>query len=300
MHIGDVIMTDRKRSSHEGSIDPCNKKRRFDSTRDFFDPDDDMFEYISPESSSSDIQTAIQYPPMATSTIPTEPKAHFGHRENGMVFGKRHFSPNTPTGFNHAYYSDRRPRVYSPPHRYTSYHDRIVDRHHHHHPPPRRISPPPPRQPRYQLPLPPNWRSARDEDGTIYYYNRITRVTQWHLPEEKTSSIEGVDQVQIDDLVEKAMEHKKQSSVDKKSLKSSKSSSSITSKSLSSISKEEGGAPLSDKQLKMEISDLVKKCLSRQKSLWNDDKELFKELARNVSYLHWMVGEKGDHQADST
>ena len=278
MDIGDVVMMDRKRNSHEN---PC-KKQRFDSTRDFFDPDNDMFEYISPSSNASDIQTAIQYPPMTVTAIPIEPKTHFDDRENRMDFGKHHFSPNTPTSFSypHAYPVDRRPRVYSPPHRYTSYHDQIMDRHY-----PYRIPPPPRHVPttRYQIPLPPNWRSARDEDGTIYYYNRITRVTQWHLPEEKTSTIEGVDQCQIDNLVEKAMEHKKQSSVDKKILNSSKKS--ITSKSLKSISKEEesGSEPLSDKQLKMEISELVKKYLSRQRSLWNNDKELFKELARNVS-----------------
>lgn len=273
-------MMDRKRCSQE-SNDPC-KKRRFDSTRDFFDPDDDMFEYISPNSNASDIQAAIQYPPM-TSAIPTEPKAHIVHRQN---VGKRHFSPNAQTGFYHAYPSDRRPSMYSPPRRYTSYHERISDRHH-----PRHLSPPRhATHPRYHSPLPPNWRSARDEYGEIYYYNRITRVTQWHFPEEKTSTIEGVDQVQIDDLVEKAMEHKKHSSLDKKIINSNSSSSksSIVSKSSKSISKDGGdGEPLSDKQLKLEISGLVKKCLSKQKSLWNDDKELFKELARNVSYNGW-------------
>lgn len=30
--------------------------------------------------------------------------------------------------------------------------------------------------------LPPNWRSTRDKDGNIYYYNRLTKTVQWELP----------------------------------------------------------------------------------------------------------------------
>uniref|UniRef100_H2YKZ5 WW domain-containing protein n=1 Tax=Ciona savignyi TaxID=51511 RepID=H2YKZ5_CIOSA len=45
--------------------------------------------------------------------------------------------------------------------------------------PPKVASPPrDPRPPR----LPPNWKSATDTDGCVYYYHAITRKTQWDIP----------------------------------------------------------------------------------------------------------------------
>lgn len=31
--------------------------------------------------------------------------------------------------------------------------------------------------------LPPNWYSAKAEDGTVYYYHGVTNETQWEKPE---------------------------------------------------------------------------------------------------------------------
>ncbi|XP_022104946.1 uncharacterized protein LOC110986919 isoform X2 [Acanthaster planci] len=41
--------------------------------------------------------------------------------------------------------------------------------------------PSPPSKPKTQQ-LPPNWRTARDQEGKIYYYHAITRQTQWDMP----------------------------------------------------------------------------------------------------------------------
>ncbi|XP_064652009.1 zinc finger protein 62 homolog [Lineus longissimus] len=42
--------------------------------------------------------------------------------------------------------------------------------------------PPPPPPPYSPAPLPPNWRYAKDATGMVYYYNRITKETQWTPP----------------------------------------------------------------------------------------------------------------------
>ncbi|XP_038048720.1 uncharacterized protein LOC119722605 isoform X2 [Patiria miniata] len=41
--------------------------------------------------------------------------------------------------------------------------------------------PSPPSKPKTQQ-LPPNWRTARDQEGKVYYYHAITRQTQWDMP----------------------------------------------------------------------------------------------------------------------
>ncbi|XP_074601391.1 SET domain containing 2 [Brevipalpus obovatus] len=37
--------------------------------------------------------------------------------------------------------------------------------------------------------LPPNWRRAKDSEGNVYYYNRLTKSIQWEIPEVDMSSI---------------------------------------------------------------------------------------------------------------
>ena len=36
--------------------------------------------------------------------------------------------------------------------------------------------------------LPPNWRTARDPGGRLYYYNRKTKEVAWEPPESSESS----------------------------------------------------------------------------------------------------------------
>ncbi|KAI8997299.1 hypothetical protein BDB01DRAFT_735111 [Pilobolus umbonatus] len=49
------------------------KKHKFISTREYFDPDDDYFEYLTLDSTLSDIESKMQYPPQPM--IPIAPKA---------------------------------------------------------------------------------------------------------------------------------------------------------------------------------------------------------------------------------
>jgi hypothetical protein len=53
--------------------------------------------------------------------------------------------------------------------------------------------------------LPPNWKAAYSAEGSLYYYNTLTNQSQWEPPEGKVSSIEGVDQNQIENLVATAI-----------------------------------------------------------------------------------------------
>ncbi|KAI8846066.1 hypothetical protein BC829DRAFT_491527 [Chytridium lagenaria] len=63
-----------------------------------------------------------------------------------------------------------------------------------------------------ELPLPKSWRTAQAE-GKTYYYNVITRKTQWEFPAERTSSedirtlssiVEGVSEAEIEAIVKQA------------------------------------------------------------------------------------------------
>jgi pre-mRNA-processing factor 40 len=40
-------------------------------------------------------------------------------------------------------------------------------------------------------PTPPRlWQEARNADGRVYYYNTITKATQWNKPEELMTPVE--------------------------------------------------------------------------------------------------------------
>ena len=39
-----------------------------------------------------------------------------------------------------------------------------------------------------RIKLPPNWRTARDPGGRLYYYNRKTKEVAWEPPESTESS----------------------------------------------------------------------------------------------------------------
>lgn len=154
--------------------------------------------------------------------------------------------------------------------------------------------------------LPNNWKTAYAEDGTIYYYHRITGKTQWNFPEEKVSSIEGVNQSDLEDLVEKTIQD-----AEKKKLESARSASpavSIISRngaikasprvitpSVSRRGSDDTGVAsnsLNENELKKEVGKIVTKYLSsKQKSLWKGDKYLFKELARKVRYFSILISQ---------
>lgn len=43
-------------------------------------------------------------------------------------------------------------------------------------------APPPPPDQTCEPRLPPDWKSAKDDQGRTYYYHRVTRQTQWARP----------------------------------------------------------------------------------------------------------------------
>jgi hypothetical protein len=70
------------------------------------------------------------------------------------------------------------------------------------------IVPPIPNQP-----LPPQWKTATTEDGKVYYYNLVTRQTQWEFPKDplsaeqikaRSSIMEGVSESDINAILEQA------------------------------------------------------------------------------------------------
>jgi hypothetical protein len=268
----------------------------YHSSREFFDPDEDYFEYFSMDVDATEIQWKLDYPPR--SMIPTAPRAMIdaciknGFYGYGRPTRQQSAYPSYPPSTIEHHYLDQASSKYtndmSPDN--TSPVGSIVTT----------ITPtrpaaavtPPPK-------LPNNWRSAYAEDGTIYYYHRISGKTQWQFPEERVSSIEGVNQSDLEDLVEKTI----QESENKKRAEKTRSESpavSITSKLKNSprvitpsVSRRGSGDPttatatsLDENELKKEVGKIVTKYLSsKQKTLWKGDKYLFKELARKVKRL---------------
>ncbi|OZJ05705.1 hypothetical protein BZG36_01453 [Bifiguratus adelaidae] len=190
-------------------------------------------------------------------------------------------------------------------------------------------------------PLPADWKRAYTKDNQVYYYNVLTNHTQWEPPTEEdppkeppkfsSSSIEGVDQDQINSMVQKAIEEgqRKQEEAAKaaKAAKAaalaastpsnhrSKSSSSssytpskpesesishkLSSKQKPAEEKSRSKSSSDDKtiteaELKQEVGKIVTKVLStKHKGLTGDDKELFKELARKLTH-HVVERETAD------
>ncbi|CAO3639002.1 unnamed protein product [Mucor hiemalis] len=309
---------------------------RFDSSREFFDPDDDYFEYLSMDASLAEIQWKIEYPPR--SVIPTAPRAMIDAcAKNGFFgFGRpprmptstypTHPSSNESgnyTGMNannnsethSSDFEDRAHSSYSSPHKLSDYkssklseslnsnipsssnnlNSTYYDSPHHTDSPVAATPTGPAAQPK----LPNNWKTAFAEDGTAYYYHRITGKTQWNFPEERVSSIEGVNQSDLEDLVEKTIQD-----AEKKKLESARSASpavSIISRngaikasprvitpSVSRRGSDDTGVAsnsLNENELKKEVGKIVTKYLSsKQKNLWKGDKYLFKELARKITH----------------
>lgn len=134
--------------------------------------------------------------------------------------------------------------------------------------------------------LPANWQKAVTDAGDTYYYNTITKVSQWEFPEEKVSSIEGVDKSQLDDLVKQAVERKRQqtSSISPANSVTGQTSRVVTPAASTSGSNEVEGPGMDEVDLKREVGKVVTKYLTvKQQALWKGDKHLFKELARKVS-----------------
>ncbi|KAI9319832.1 hypothetical protein BX666DRAFT_1853288, partial [Dichotomocladium elegans] len=264
----------------DGSNDAKPKKKaRFGSTRDFFDPDDSYYEYIPLDVNADDIHSMIQYPPM--SHIPTGPRAQSypSYHPYSLVHPeKRTYTPRPGTSdseaYTRAYYTGSSTR-------FRPNHHSYYERSRYHEP---SVRPSPQTGSADSIKLPPNWKFAYADTGKIYYYNKVSGKTQWEVPEDKASSIEGVTQSQIEGLVEKAILNSSQK-------KKISNDSDLSATSSISPSKREvdakppgGGDGLGEAELKQEIGKIVTKYLSQKKEIWNNDKSVFKELARKMTH----------------
>ncbi|KAK4513210.1 uncharacterized protein ATC70_013005 [Mucor velutinosus] len=260
---------------------------RYDSSREFFDPDDDYFEYLPMDVDAAEIQWKMEYPPQ--SAIPTAPKAMIDACIKNGFYGyggrpPRSYSHNEPSS---SVEQQQHEEMYNP---YKNKYDSPFNA----SSPAASVSTTSvsqiPTKPAGQISpkLPNNWKSAYAEDGAIYYYHRITGKTQWQVPEERVSSIEGVNQSDLEDLVEKTI----QETENKKKKRSASPAGSVTTASTPRIitpSASRKGSPavssLDETELKKEVGKIVTKYLSsKQKKLWNGDKHLFKELARKTTH----------------
>ncbi|KAI8099759.1 uncharacterized protein BX664DRAFT_377482 [Halteromyces radiatus] len=354
-----------KRRDHpmdeDSSLLPALKRPPYLSSRDYIDPDDDYYEYLTYNADLVEIQQRMEFLPMPA--IPTAPRAML---ESSLAYGlppsryhmtgeydmngedtitsseqqqpldsSSHIPPSSvysediPTGPSGSYYdmyaiaaasstSAVYGTTYGPSQQQGIYDNMgengdVIEQPYVSN---GSISTTTPK-------LPSNWRQATTEDGSIYYYHKITNKTQWTFPEEKASSIEGVDSARLEDVVNQAIIRKSHSpSVDgspssvshhHQGMSSSasttptsrldaatssniilpSSSSSPIQHTTSGISTSRSGSTdtgstgLDEADLKKEVGKVVIRHLngtSKNKALWNGDKYLFKELARKLTH----------------
>ncbi|KAI8967227.1 hypothetical protein BDF20DRAFT_840312 [Mycotypha africana] len=362
----DIIDTDSSSAGHQPRLHFVPASERYDSSRAFFDPDDDIFEHLSFYVDVHELQWKTEFPPK--SVIPTAPRAmidaclrngYYGyvnrssHYSYSHHYHSRHTSSPSTAAEPPPYKKRRmqlRQRSVSPTSTITSSiasipsssnnntttSNNLVDN--------SRSSsrPSSPQNNRHfysssqnqkqstmssanSKALPPLWKSAYAEDGAIYYYHRLTGKTQWEFPREDQdievddrerqrsshavvkSSIEGVNQSVLEDLVEKtiqASEKKRKEAAaaaavgmliqqqQQEEQQQSNSSTPLVGSPLSrentidSSSKHNGGSGgMDETELKKEVGKVVTKYLSsKQQSLWKGDKFLFKELARKITH----------------
>ncbi|KAI9247168.1 hypothetical protein BDA99DRAFT_526274 [Phascolomyces articulosus] len=368
-----------KRANEDVTEEPTTKRARFQSTREFFDPDDDFYEHVSTDADTMEIYWRMQYPPVPI--IPTGPRAQqqqlYAPPSYPYYYGPRR-SPEKRSYYNkHLDLTSTSSSMYNTSSSPISSSAPSVDmknsmsQHHHHYHYPHHHShlqhhseqtydtriPTPnttmtgttttttsstslstydttgisssttniPTGPAADVAaaaastepkLPPNWRWATDNSGNVYYYNRLTGKTQWEMPEDKASSIEGVTRAELDGFVEKAMQDSEQKKKSSTPTNESRQPSSTTSSTTTTpttvpadhhyhhhhhhsrrmvpngdIASSSSGAASSSKrkalkeaELKQEVSKVVTKHLSSKKTLWKNDKTLFKELARKLTH----------------
>ncbi|EIE89509.1 hypothetical protein G6F46_003760 [Rhizopus delemar] len=261
---------------------------RFDSSREFFDPDNDYFEYFSVNTDTSEIQWKLEFPPRCV--IPTAPRAmvdsknsYHGYLKNSTILATSYIPYSTTHNIDRM--SSHSNVSYNPHYRSKSG-DSFIQLNDNHS-----IDSTSTTSPLKKLPS--NWKFAYADNGIIYYYHQITGKTQWNFPEEKCSLIEGANQKDLEDLVEKAtqdVDSKKSyiksdgSSISPVNHANAKPSHHITPVASKKRTLETGDT-LSGTELKKAIGKIVTKYLSsKSKDLWNNDKYLFKEIARKITH----------------
>lgn len=102
MFVGTEVDTEHKEIVREKA---ASKKSKYNSTRAFFDPDDDFYEYIPLTTTDAEINSIMRYPPRPA--IPTAPRAMLEYTAmmNDNSYGWYHY----PT---YNYYDNSYPGCY--------------------------------------------------------------------------------------------------------------------------------------------------------------------------------------------
>lgn len=255
------------------------KRRRvkYESTREYFDPDHDYFEYFSMNVLPEELAQKTQQLSRRHYKKPASPLSITNNNSNETpVSINTSDSPNTPIVGNHClpiesstsisqknpstilqyqyYYQD--PSIYNNyyyyySHEYNTYTHPTTNSH---------------------------WQVAVAENGSTYYYHILTQQTQWEVPEELIKEqqqqapppppLPAQDETPPPPPPPTSCEHQPEPS-----------SHLLTPASVDEIY-------LNDIDLKREIGGVVTKYLSskQQQELWKGDKYLFKDLARKMTH----------------
>ncbi|KAI9314641.1 hypothetical protein BX666DRAFT_1862601 [Dichotomocladium elegans] len=264
------------------------KKPKYGSTREFFDPDDDFYEYVPLDSQDTDINCLMRYPPCPA--IPTAPRAMLEY--TAMMNNDSYSWYQYPT---YNYYDNTYPGCYVLQDIQYAYMASITMEQYQQNSQAAQTEAPIMMSDAKKLP--PGWQRATTDNGQVYYYNVTTKISQWEIPEEKPdstgtvmgiSSVEGVDKSQLDDLVKQAVHRKRQqtgSISSANSVSADQTPRVITPAASTSESNEVEGPGMDELELKREIGKVVTKYLTvKHQALWKGDKHLFKELARKLTH----------------
>ncbi|KAJ3332248.1 histone methyltransferase set2 [Blyttiomyces sp. JEL0837] len=115
--------------------------------------------------------------------------------------------------------------------------------------------------------LPENWKAATTDDNKIYYYNQLTRQTQWEIPKAedfkgKSSIVEGVSETDIEAIVEQA--------------------NAAAQKNTNGVGTETALTEDEQRGLRAEVSEVVVKILSKYKESMSNEE--FKKTARKLTH----------------
>jgi hypothetical protein len=239
------------------------KARYYESTREFFDPDEDYFEYFTMQTTAPEMEWMIQYPPQPV--IPTAPRAMLEPSQTASSTPTTTEPlPTTTSAYYYpttAYYDMNTQYIdyqnYNSTMYYTADGTAPEDYYYAY-------------QQLYPEQQQSQWGTAYNEEGAVYYYNIETGEAQWQVPQQATD-----EQQQPPPPPPPLPPPPPTATVEEERLTPTLSTS-------GSIDVDESGH-LNDIELKRQVGKIVTKYLSaKQQTLWKGDRTLFKDLARKV------------------